>query len=121
MKTILFFLLCIINISVFATDLGETTYQVACQNCHAPELAKRMNAPAAFDKKAWAIRFKQAKMEAKKNPTRFKTEMDYILYRVNIGKGLMPHGGLCKESDLPDDNCSKEALAQAIHYMAQTK
>lgn len=119
MKNILIMLLCVINTVVFANDLGKTTYQIACQNCHAPQLAKGIKAPAAFNKKAWGIRFKNAEMEARKNPARYKTAMDYLLYSVKIGKGLMHHSGLCNESDVPNKNCSDEALIQAIHYMAQ--
>ncbi len=44
--------------------------------------------------------------------------MDYLLYKVSIGKGLMPHGGLCKETEVPNKNCSDKAIAAAIYYMA---
>ncbi|HAT9021558.1 TPA: cytochrome C, partial [Legionella pneumophila subsp. pneumophila] len=33
------------------------------------------------------------------------------------GKGLMHHGGLCKETDVPNTDCSDEALIAAINYM----
>lgn len=77
-----------------------------------------MHAPAAFNKKAWAIRFQKAAIQSQKNPSQFQTAMDYLLYRVSIGKGLMPHGGLCKEVGAPHKNCSDEAIAAAINYMA---
>ncbi|WED42386.1 c-type cytochrome [Legionella cardiaca] len=118
MKNILVFLLSIISTTVLANELGKSTYQNACQNCHAPQLAKGLNAPAAFDKKAWNKRFKDADRKAKKHPSQFKTGMDYLLYNVKIGKGLMHHGGLCKEAEAPNNNCSDEALIQAINYMA---
>lgn len=102
---------------VFASDLGKYTYEIACQNCHAPKLAKSIKAPAAFDKKTWKLRFKQAKIEAKNNPSQFETPMDYLLYSVKIGKGLMHHGGLCKEANIPNTNCSDDALIAAINYM----
>lgn len=50
---------------VFAKNLGKYTYEIACKNCHAPNLAQAIKAPPAFDKKAWKLRFKQAKIEAK--------------------------------------------------------
>lgn len=112
-------LLCTVHSVVQADELGKTTYQIACQNCHAPQLAVGLKAPAAFDKKAWNARFKHAKLEAKNNPTQFKTAVAYLLYSVTIGKGLMYHGGLCKEADAINSNCSDEALIQAIRYMSQ--
>lgn len=113
------FLLFAINAVVQADNLGKTTYEGACQNCHAPQFAVCLKAPAAFDKKAWNARFKKADREAKNNPTHFKSAMAYLLYSVTIGKGLMHHGGLCKEADIPNKNCSDEALIQAILYMSQ--
>ncbi|APF03344.1 TPA: c-type cytochrome [Legionella pneumophila] len=101
----------------FADNLGKYTYEIACKSCHAPDLAKAIKAPPAFDKKAWKLRFKQAKIEAKNNPSQFETPMDYLLYNVKIGKGLMHHGGLCKEADVPNTDCSDEALIAAINYM----
>jgi cytochrome c5 len=118
MKKIVFVFLCALNTTVFADDLGKTTYQQLCQDCHSPKFAQGMNAPAAFDKKAWIIRFRAAELEVKMHPTQYKTPMDYILYKAKIGKGLMPHGGLCVEAAVANKNCSDEALKQAIHYMA---
>lgn len=119
MKNLLVILLCASCTSVLADDLGKKTYQISCQSCHAPQFATGMKAPAAFDKKAWSMRFKKAEMEAQKNPAEYKTAMDYLLQSMKLGKGLMPHGGLCKEADAPKKNCSDEAFIQAIHYMSQ--
>ncbi|HEN5610730.1 TPA: cytochrome C, partial [Legionella pneumophila] len=47
----------------------------------------------------------------------FESAMDYLLYNVKVGKGLMHHGGLCKEADVPNTDCSDEALIAAINYM----
>lgn len=101
-----------------ANDLGKTTYDMACKNCHAPEFSKAIKAPTAFNKKQWDVRFEKAKIEAEKSPNKYKTPMDYLLYNVTIGKGLMHHGGLCKEADVPEADCSDKALMQAIYYMS---
>ncbi|KTC80314.1 c-type cytochrome [Legionella cherrii] len=121
MKKLWIILLYAIHTASFAEDLGKTTYQISCQNCHAAQFAVGMKAPAAFDKKAWSVRFKNAELEAKQNPTEYKTAMDYLLYSMKRGKGLMPHSGLCKEVDAPQKNCSDEAFIQAIQYMSQNK
>lgn len=101
-----------------ASHSGKDIYESTCKTCHAPSVAEGMHAPAAFNKKAWALRFQKAAMESKNNPSQFKTAMDYLLYTANIGKGLMPHGGLCKEANLPRVHCSNKAIAEAINYMA---
>ncbi len=101
-----------------AEELGKVTYQMACSNCHAPSLAKGMGAPAAFDKKAWKARFKTAKIEAKNNPQRYNTPLDYLLTSVINGKNLMHHGGLCHESTVHSKNCTKKAYVEAIRYMS---
>ncbi|WP_454781851.1 c-type cytochrome [Legionella sp. WA2022007384] len=121
MKNLFLILLSIICTSVLADDLGKNTYQVTCQTCHAPQFATGIKAPAAFDKKAWEKPFKNAELEAKKNPAEYKTGMDYLLYKMKLGKGLMPHSGLCKEADVPKKNCSDEAFIKAIQYMSQSK
>lgn len=115
LPVILFFL---ISTTTFATNPGIVTYQMACSNCHSPTLAKRIGAPAAFDKKAWDIRFKQAKIAVKNHPERYKTQLDYLLSSVIRGKNLMHHGGLCRESNLHKKNCTHEAYIQAIQYMS---
>lgn len=120
MKKILFILLVAFTPALMATDLGKQTYEVICKTCHAPQFAKGMHAPTAFDKEAWSIRLKNAEIESKKNPDQFKTAMDYLLYKASIGKGLMPHGGLCKEADVSNKNCSDKAIKEAIDYMTNT-
>lgn len=112
-------LLSVSNVVVFADGVGKKTYQSACQNCHAPQLARAINAPAAFNKKEWDIRFKNAAIEAKKNPAQYKSAMDYLLYSLTIGKGLMQHGGLCNESEDVNKDCSRKALIETINYMSQ--
>lgn len=118
LKIRLFILLITLNSSLLASDLGKATYETICQTCHAPRFALGMHAPAAFNKKAWAVRFNDAAIESKNNPAQFKTAMDYLLYKASIGKRLMPHGGLCKEADVPHKNCSEKAIIEAIDYMA---
>lgn len=119
MKKILVVTLSIMtSTGVFASNQGKEVYQMACQNCHSPKLAEGLNAPAAFDRKAWQARFTKAEEEAKKNPSRYKSAMDYLLSEVKIGKGLMAHGGLCKEANVANKNCSDEALIDAINYMS---
>lgn len=110
--------LSLVSSFALAEDLGKTTYEIACSNCHAPNVSQSIKAPTAFDKKAWDERFRQAKLEAEKNPDEYKSAIDYLLYKVTIGKGLMHHGGLCKEADVPKKDCSNKALEAAIHYMS---
>ena len=114
-------MLCLVNTLIQANVLSKTTYQMICHNCHAPQLATAIKAPAAFDKKAWGEQFTHAKKEALNNPTQFKNPIDYLLYSVKIGRGLMYHGGLCNESDEPNKNCSDKAFIEAIHYMSEIK
>lgn len=118
MKNILFILLITFTTTLIASDLGKETYEVTCKSCHAPQFAKGMHAPAAFDKKAWRIRLKNAEIESKNHSDQFKTAMDYLLYKASIGKGLMPHRGLCHEADVPHKNCSDKAIKETIEYMA---
>lgn len=111
----------VISLNASAEELGKTTYKIACQNCHAPQLASGLKAPAAFDKDAWDTRILHAEMEAKNNPKRYKTAMNYLLSSVKNGKGLMQHGGLCNEASAPQKNCSDEALIAAIQYMSKSE
>ncbi|MGL5743231.1 MAG: cytochrome C [Legionella sp.] len=120
MKNILSILFLAFTTPLMASDLGKETYEVTCKTCHAPQYAVAIHAPAAFNKKAWANLLKNAEIEAKKHPDQFKTAMDYLLDKASIGKGLMPHGGLCKEADVPHKNCSDKALIEAISYMANS-
>lgn len=119
MRVFIISILCLLSFIIQASNLGETTYKIACSNCHSPKLAKAMHAPAAFDKKAWKKRFKIAKMEVKANPNRYKSPIDYLLYKVKTGKGLMQHGGLCNEANIKNKNCTDDALTQAIYYMSK--
>lgn len=123
------FLRCIVGIfflfsmpfSVYSENQGEKIYQAACRNCHAPNLAQAVKAPSAFDKKVWDARFKAASEEAKKNPTRYKDAIHYLLSHLKMGKGLMYHGGLCHESKMSKQDCSDQSLIDAILYMSQHK
>lgn len=118
-KELIGLLVSLASATALAHDLGQTTYDIACKNCHAPNLAPAIKAPAAFDKKAWKTRFDHASLEAKTNPSQFKTPMDFLVYNVKMGKGLMHHGGLCNEASEPNKNCSDEALIKAIEYMSK--
>jgi len=100
-------------------DLGEQTYNLTCKNCHAPEVANALKAPAAFNKEAWAKRINEAKLQAKQNPEKYKSAWDYLLQQVKRGKGLMHYGGLCLDIKAKDKNCSDEAYLAAIKYMSQ--
>lgn len=121
MKGIIFIILYVISYNIYAKDLGETTYNIACSNCHSPKLASSIGAPEAFNKKDWRTRFKNAKIAAKKEPDRYSSPIDYLLQHVKQGKGLMHHGGLCNEAQVKNKNCSDEALTAAINYMSKNK
>lgn len=101
---------------------GVLLYGAACSNCHAPNKAKAVGAPAAFDVKAWQSRYQHAKHEVK-DKFRFKNIDDYFLYQVTLGKGLMHHGGLCEESreQHPYLTCDEKSYLEAIHYMSHKK
>lgn len=116
MKILTVCALIVYSVSVQANDLGQTTYENACKNCHGPKVATSIKAPAAFDSSAWQKRLLAAKDASKQDPKKFPSAMDYLVYQVSIGKGLMHHGGLCKESG-PELDCSKKAIKQAILYM----
>lgn len=118
-KLLIAFLFSALTNVVFADDLGKKTYESACKNCHDPKLSQAIKAPPAFNKKEWNIRFKKAAIEAKKDPAQYKSAMDYLLYSLTIGKGLMQHGGLCNESETANKNCSNKALVDAINYMSK--
>lgn len=119
MKKVFLIIICIIAYKIYAADLGETTYRISCSNCHAPKLASSIGAPAAFNKKDWHQRFKNAKVAYTKEPDKYKSPLDYLLQHVKQGKGLMHHGGLCNEAQVKNKNCSDEALTAAINYMSQ--
>ncbi len=121
MKKLFFGILCIISHTTFANNLGETTYKIACGNCHSPKLASSIGAPPAFNKKEWRRRYKDAKIASKKYPEKYSSPVDYLLQQVKKGKGFMQHGGLCNEAHVKDKNCSDEALIAAINYMSKPK
>ena len=100
---------------------GKLLYTQACSVCHAPQFAKGMKAPAAFDAKAWQSRIEQASQESKDNPKKYPAAMDYLLEQVKLGKGLMHHGGLCKESIVDTSLCNDKNFKQAILYMSESK
>lgn len=103
------------------THMGEKTYAKACANCHAPRLAEAISAPAAHDIDAWQARWRNAVKEAKANPQSFPDAQAYMVSSVKIGKGLMHHGGLCKESMNPKTDCTDAAYLAAIKYMSLPK
>ena len=121
MKKLFIGILCVISFNIYAEDLGETTYKIACSNCHSPKLAPSIGAPAAFNKKDWRTRYKNAKIAYKNEPDRYNSPIDYLLQHVKQGKGLMHHGGLCNEAPAKNKNCSDDALTAAINYMSQNK
>lgn len=97
---------------------GQRLYNVACSICHAPQKAKGIGAPPAFDKEAWTKRVAKAKKVVEETH-RFKTVDDYFLYHIKLGKGLMHHGGLCQESQLKHKGlkCDEAEYLAAIQYM----
>lgn len=101
---------------------GKKLYEHACITCHEPAKAKLMDAPPAFDGKAWQQRYQHASDQVKKK-FNFKNQDDYFLYQIRLGKGLMHHGGLCEESkvQVPDLKCTDEAYLAAIQYMSNPK
>lgn len=121
MRKIICIMIILVSYNLYAKDLGENTYKIACSNCHSPQLARSIGAPAAFNKKDWRKRFKDAKIAFKKEPDKYKSSMDYLLQHVKQGKGLMHHGGLCNEARVKNKNCSDEALTAAINYMSKNK
>lgn len=103
-------------------EKGKLLYQHACSHCHAPSKAKGLGAPAAFNSKQWGARIEKATKEIKDNH-RFKTVDDYLLYQIQLGKGLMHHGGLCSETREKHQNleCDEDAYLSAIDYMTHKK
>ncbi len=97
-------------------NAGIDVYERACKTCHAPTVAKAMGAPQAFNKAAWQERLHKAAVEAKKDPKQYPSAGAYLLYQVKIGRGLMHHGGLCKE--LENMDCSDKAILEAIAYIS---
>jgi cytochrome c5 len=96
---------------------GQKIYEAACRNCHAPLVSNGIKAPSAHDQEAWNARFKVADAEVKAHPDRYKDAFDYLIQQVKKGKGLMHHGGLCKESVKNPEDCTPEAYRAAIEFM----
>lgn len=99
------------------TDTGKNIYQFACATCHAPDKAKFMKAPAAFNAQAWAPVMANAKTQIAKQPKKYSDTYQYLLVQVKQGKGMMRHGGLCFENQKTNKDCSDPALIAAIKYM----
>lgn len=118
MRIVIGFVLVLYHALLQADDVGRSVYALVCQRCHSPKYAAAIGAPAAGDEEAWRPRLKRAAIESKHHPDEFKRPMDYLLYKVRKGKGLMPHGGLCRETGVSQHNCSDEAYVQAIGYMS---
>lgn len=100
-------------------DQGKALYKAACSNCHAPDKARGLKAPPAFNRAVWqAIKTKAAVQV--KSDKRFKTVDDYLLYQIKIGRGLMHHGGLCKETQVGKTkvSCEDTVYLEAIQYMS---
>lgn len=121
MKKVLLLALCLVASNGFAMTVkeqGQLLYKYACSTCHAANKAKGLGAPEAFDKKAWANRIANAK-KIVESTHRFKTVDDYFLYHIQLGKGLMHHGGLCNESKIKHKEmvCDEASYLAAIAYM----
>jgi cytochrome c5 len=116
MKILTVCALIVYSVMAQANELGKKTYDAACKNCHSPRVAKSMKAPEAFDEAAWKKPMIAAQKATQNDPKKYPSAMSYLLYQVKIGKGLMHHGGLCKESGIKQD-CSDDALQKAIHFM----
>lgn len=118
-----FFILFSVSAVAYAdtNNMGQKLYNATCQRCHSPQLAAGIKAPPAFDKHAWRIRYAHAQKMAKQYPDKYKTAWDYLLTHVKMGRGLMAHGGLCKESGLTTEDCSDKNLLAAIKYMSGIK
>lgn len=123
--TLSFLLLTFGNISLAesttkSVDTGPRVYGFACKNCHAPQVATGIGAPAAFDQQAWQERITQAEKEIAANPQKYADVYAYFLEHVKRGKGLMAHGGLCFDTDIKNKDCSDQALLAAMQYMMTT-
>ena len=110
----------------FAADIqkmkGVEVYEYACKSCHAPDKSKASGAPAAFNAKVWQARIAQAKAQVN-GSDKYSSVNEYFLHQVEIGKGLMHFGGLCKESKVKNNQlkCDDENILAAINYMSSTK
>lgn len=126
MKRVLILASLMITASAMAVEIkteksiGKDTYDNACQVCHNPRVSQGLDAPTAFNESVWSAIKKRADAEAKKSD-KFKTGMDYMVYQVRIGKGLMHHGGLCLEAKKDSAVCTDAAYQAAIEYMSTAK
>jgi len=102
-----------------ALTRGRALYQAACSTCHAPDKARGLKAPPAFNRAAWQAIKTKAAVQVKVD-TRFQTVDDYLLHQIKIGRGLMHHGGLCKETQVikAKVSCDDKAYLEAIDYMS---
>ncbi len=117
LKQGLFILMILLPQWLYASIPGKRLYNQACANCHAPDKASAIKAPPAFDEKTWRNIQKNAALAVKNH--QFKTIDDYFLYQVKIGRGLMHHGGLCRETKeaINDIDCDNKDYLAAINYM----
>lgn len=106
--------------AITKNDVGQRVYSQACATCHAANVSKGIGAPTAFDAKAWKQRLTDAEKHSGPG-TRYKDAHAYLLHQINIGRGLMPHHGLCLESKLPKIDCSDSAYLAAIKYMSEAQ
>ena len=88
---------------------GKEIYDKSCFTCHATGVA---DAPKLHEVKHWDAHFAEAEAEAKKNPTKYKSAMDYLVEQVVKGRGAMPPKGMCND-------CTYDDYADAISYMRQ--
>lgn len=100
------------------TPSGQKLFESACKNCHSAKVASGIQAPPAHDLDAWKARLEKANAEAKAHPDKYKDGFDYLIQHVMRGKGLMHHGGLCKESIKHPEDCTPEAYRAAIQFMS---
>lgn len=124
MKKFMSLLLLVTSSTVLATepsqDSGKQLYDAACQRCHAPRFAPAIQAPSAFNKENWQIVMARAKQQAQANPKKYPDAYAYLLQQIKIGKGLMHHGGLCRET-AKAVTCDDKTYKAAIDYMRTQK
>ncbi len=99
---------------------GKLLYDSACSACHSPKKAKGLRAPAAFDLATWKALRKKALAAVEAGE--FKSVDAYFLRQIKIGRGLMHHGGLCRESsDVKKSiRCNDADYLAAIEYMSHS-
>lgn len=96
------------------SNIGVTVYASACSNCHGPKVSVGIGAPTVHDVKAWKAIINKAK---KASPD--QDPYDYLIEQVKLGRGMMVHGGLCKESLQEQALCNDQAYKAAIKYMSK--